>query len=103
MIKARLSMILTSEELSRLTITECPGKESKVIADVHGMKCSVARRFINSIIKSIRKGFKLVIIHGYNHGQAIKDMLVQNFENNHIKKQYQDSYNQGLTHMLVTW
>lgn len=91
--QSQISMILTAEELNRLTITECPSKETRVIADVYGMKCSVARCFINNIINAIRKAFKLIVVHGYNHGQAIKDMLAHNFSNNHIKKQYQDTYN----------
>ena len=37
----------------------------RVIADVHGMKCKQAHRFINNIINVIRVTFQLIIIHGY--------------------------------------
>ncbi|HUM85228.1 MAG TPA: hypothetical protein PLN48_15935 [Lachnospiraceae bacterium] len=95
---ARLKMILTTEELNRLNIREAPGSEPRIIADVHGMKCSEARRFINNIVHST---FQLIVIHGYNHGTAIKDMLATSFSNNHIADQYPDPFNRGVTHMKI--
>lgn len=101
MISTKLQMIFTNNEISRLSIREEPGTKPQIIADVHGMKCSQARRFINNIINTIRETFRLIIIHGYNHGTAIKDMLADNFCNSHITEQYIDPYNQGVTHMLI--
>lgn len=72
-----------------------------MIVDVHGMKCPQAKRFINNIINVVRIVFRLIIIHGYNHGTAIKEMLAQNFSNNHIYEQFPDPRNQGVTHMLI--
>ena len=95
---ARLKMILTTEELNRLNVREPPGSEPRIIADVHGMKCSEARRFINNIVHST---FQLIVIHGYNHGTAIKDMLATSFSNNHIADQYPDPFNRGVTHMKI--
>lgn len=101
MVNNRLQMIFTSEELSRLTISEVDESKIRIIADVHGMKCSQAKRFINNIINTVRIAFQLIIIHGYNHGTAIKDMLAQNFSNTHITEKHPDPYNQGVTHMLI--
>lgn len=101
MVDDRLKMILTQEEINRLKITESTSEHIKIIADVHGMKCYEARRFINNIINIVRIAFQLVIIHGYNHGTAIKEMLAQNFSNDHIYEQFPDPRNQGVTHMLI--
>ena len=101
MIRTKLQMIFTSNEINRLSIKETPGMKLQITVDVHGMKCSQARRFINNIINTIRESFKLIIIHGYNHGTAIKEMLAENFYNSHIAEQYIDPYNQGVTHMLI--
>lgn len=101
MVNNRLKMIFTNEEIDRLTISEIDECKIRITADVHGMKCSQARRFINNIINTIRVAFQLIIIHGYNHGTAIKDMLAENFNNTHITEQYLDPYNQGVTHMLI--
>lgn len=101
MISNTFKTIFTADENSRLTITEYKNKNVRIIADVHGMKCLQARRFINNIINSVRTVLRLIIIHGYNHGTAIKDMLTENINNSHIIKQYQDSCNKGVTHILV--
>lgn len=101
MVNNRLQMIFTHDEIDRITVKEQPGRETLIIADVHGMKCRQARRFINNIINAVRIAFQLIIIHGYNHGTAIKDMLSNSFTNKHVAEQYLDSHNQGMTHMLI--
>ena len=100
-ITARLGMIFTQDDIERITVKDEVEKNLQVTVDVHGMKCSQAKRFINNIINAIRSAFKLVIIHGYNHGTAIKDMLADNLTNSHIIDQYQDSYNKGVTYMVL--
>ena len=99
-ILTRLSFILTSNDLKRIRIEE-KKNNTKVLADVHGMKVQEAKRFINNIINVIRTKIELVIIHGYHHGDAIKDMLATRFSNYHIKDQYQDVRNMGVTHMII--
>ena len=101
MIRTRLRMVLTQSEMNRIKISESHGEKIRITADVHGMKCYEARRFINNIINIVRTAFHLVIIHGYNHGTAIKEMLAQNFSNDHIYEQFPDPRNQGVTHMLI--
>ena len=50
MIKERLSMIFTWDELDRVQIREAENDSAAmIIADVHGMKCYEAKRFINNI------------------------------------------------------
>lgn len=101
MVRARLKMVLTQSEMNRIKISESRSGKLRITADVHSMKCYEARRFINNIINIVRTAFQLVIIHGYNHGTAIKKMLAQNFSNDHIYEQFPDPRNQGVTHMLI--
>ena len=101
MVYTRLSLILSSDELRRLTISEIDDDVIQIVADVHGMKCFEARRFINNIINVVRCAIRLIVIHGYNHGTAIKDMLAKNFFNPHIEERIPDSYNLGVTHFLI--
>ena len=101
MVSSRLRAIFTQEEFNRLTINEINTSKIRILADVHGMKCNQAKRFINNIINTLRVACQLIIIHGYNHGTAIKDMLAENFSNTHIAEQYADPHNQGVTHMLI--
>ena len=100
MIKERLQIVFSKEEISRITLIS-NADELRIVADVHGMKCYQARRFINNIINLIRTSFKLIIIHGYNHGTAIKDMLSDNFTNAHVFLKCTDPCNQGITCMQI--
>lgn len=96
----RLKMIFTTAELDRLTFNESIG-ELRITADVHGMKCRGARRFINNIINTVRIAFILIVIHGYNHGTAIRDMLYTKFKSPHITNQHLAPLNQGVTIMTI--
>ena len=97
----KLQLILSNNELNRLKISETSNGDIRITADVHGMKCIQAKRFINNIINVIQMVFTLIIIHGYNHGTAIKDMLATDFANAHIKANYLDPHNQGVTHLVI--
>ena len=98
-IQISLSSILSENVMSRISLKSKDG--ICMIVDVHGMKCFQSKRFINNIINVVRIFFQLIIIHGYNHGTAIKDMLAQNFSNTHITEKHPDPYNQCITHMLI--
>ena len=101
MVVSRFKMVFTKEELNRITIKNNFCNKLKITADVHGMKCYEAQRFISNIINLVRATFQLIVIHGYNRGTAIKDMLAYNFTNEHIYEKYPDSTNQGITHIII--
>lgn len=98
-ILTKLSFILSKNDMDRISLIF--KDEMRIIVDVHGMKCIQAKKFINNIINVVRIVFRLIIIHGYNHGTAIKDMLSQNFCNIHVSEKHLDPYNQGVTRMLI--
>lgn len=98
---SRLEMVFTHEELNRISVQERQIGKARIVADVHGMTCREARRFINNIINLVRISFQLIVIHGYNRGTAIKDMLANDFNNNHIYGRFPDPRNQGVTHLLI--
>ena len=101
MIRERLQTILTHEELSRVSVSEYSQLSPLVILDVHHMKCHCAKRLINNIINVINNNCQLIIIHGYNGGTAIKEMLLNNFNNNHILNKYTNPNNYGVTYMTI--
>lgn len=98
-IQNRLSSILSENDMAKISLKSKDG--ICMIVDVHGMKCFQVKRLINNIINVVRIFFQLIIIHGYNHGTAIKDMLAERCLNVHVINQYVDPYNQGMTHMLI--
>lgn len=98
-IRLKLSLILTQENMNRLDFHE---KEGEIIVDVHGMKCCEAKRFINNIINISMRKVKITVIHGYNHGTAIRDMIRNGYQNSHIKYVIPDERNQGVTRIFAT-
>ena len=79
--KQRLGLIMTQEDLERLTFLdfgekgEEMGLKTEVLADVHGMTKKDATRFLRNLVRVTRDTFWLVVIHGYNNGHAIRDSI----------------------------
>ena len=100
MIQQRLRMVLSENELARIKILESDSF-IRIHVDVHGLSCKQARLLIKNVILIPRSDFLLMVIHGFNRGTAIKSMLADSFENDHIKSRSFDPANQGVTYMKI--
>ena len=89
-----------AEDFRRLTYVQSSG-EDVVSVDVHGMKCWQAKQFINNIINLSNRPFHLTVIHGYNHGTAIKDMVRNHLDNKRIMDRAADQFNLGITYLDI--
>lgn len=97
----RLCVIFSQAEMRRLSISLDETHEIRITADVHGMTCYEAKRFLRNIINILRIAFKLTVIHGYRHGTAIKEMLVNSFSSNRVSSIIGIPYNLGRTEIAV--
>ena len=88
------------EDVRRLTYAQSPDADA-VSVDVHGMKCWQAKQFINNIINLSNRPFHLTVIHGYNHGTAIKDMVRNHLDNKRIMDRAADQFNLGITYLDI--
>ena len=95
-------MIMSKEELERITYQEIAGKKIEVVADVHGMSKMNAKRFIKNIIAIILDEFFLMIIHGFNHGCAIKDMIRSDILSRRITDLQDVENNKGRTILCIS-
>ena len=100
MIRKRLQMILTPQELNRIVVR---GSDDslQIRVDAHGLTRAEARMLINNVILIPHTNFNLLVIHGFNHGTAIKEMLETDFDNGHILSHSVDPFNKGVTHMQI--
>lgn len=97
----RLQEIMTQDDMQRINIgVNDPGFLIQV--DLHGLTCAEAKRFLNNIICLVNPGFRFDVIHGYNHGTALKNMLMEDFNNKRVIKKNPDHKNPGLTHILIS-
>lgn len=97
----KIAFLFPGDEGKRISVTETPSGNLSVSIDVHGLKCWQAERSIRNLINLARCPFTLTIIHGYNHGTAILDMVRNDLASSHIKSRYADNYNPGVTYLAI--
>ena len=92
----RLKMILTEDDVNR--IQELPDRMS---VDLHGKTKKEAKRFLNNIINIIRHPFTMEVIHGYNRGTVLKEMIYMEDINPRITSKNGLYYNMGETILYI--
>ncbi len=96
----QFSQLFTKEQLDRLKISG--NKHLKVTVDIHGLHKNAAKVFLNNLINCSRIAFTLIVIHGYNLGTVLKDMLTNEFNNPHVTEQHLLRDNPGATSMTIS-
>ena len=70
---------------------------SQMIVDIHGMHAREARFRLDMLIDNAPKEVKeIIVIHGYSHGQVLKNMVRNELTSTRIK-QIRAAYNAGQT------
>ena len=73
-----------------------------ITIDVHGMNLYQARIKIQSTLRRADKGvYRIRIVHGFNDGTAIKDMIADEFTNHYKVQRVISGLNQGQTELLL--
>lgn len=98
--RERMRMVFTQDQLKRISLKDEDGRIN-MITDVHGMTCSEAMVFIRNLIALFRGSFKLTVIHGYNHGTAIRDMIRQETISKKVAGIHWTMRNDGITEFNI--
>ncbi len=70
---------------------------SQMIVDIHGMHAREARFRLDMLIDNAPEEVKeIIVIHGYSHGQVLKNMVRNELTSTRIK-QIRAAYNAGQT------
>ncbi len=93
----KMMMIFTKEEMDRISESE-----DGLYLDLHQLTVKQAQRLINNLILLDRDGFSLTLIHGYNHGTKIKEMLSNDYTNKRVTNKHGVKNNPGRTVLEVT-
>lgn len=93
------SFIFIQEEMGRINIRT--GEQDIVTVDLHGLKCANAKRLIKNIIALHTNAFVLEIIHGYNRGTRLKEMIMDNIFSDRVKEKIGNPTNNGMTTLIV--
>lgn len=92
----KITFIMYGEDVWRANISRDENGTPVVRIDLHYMTVKEARRAINNIIAMYNFNFKLDVIHGYNHGTAIRDMIRSDLNNKRVSNMIYP-HNQGET------
>ncbi len=97
----RLSIIFSKSDMERIHTAVAINGEEIIVADVHGMTGTSAKHFIKNIIALIKDEFLFTVVHGFNNGTVIRDMLRNDFQDNRVSSIRADDYNEGRTILSV--
>ncbi len=76
--------------------------ESVIEIDVHGLNSFQAKTLIDSKIKKSKGAYRIRVIHGYNNGTALRDMIRNEYGGNHKHvKRIEIGFNQGQTDLIL--
>ncbi|MCR5734235.1 MAG: Smr/MutS family protein [Lachnospiraceae bacterium] len=95
-ISTKLGLILTKDEMNRIKVDG-----ENISVDLHAMKVKEAKKLIMNIIALNREEFTMEVIHGYNHGTAIKNMVHTDIDNSRIISKKGLAYNLGQTELTI--
>lgn len=97
----RIQMVMSPKEVSRIRISRSVMGDEMVV-DLHEMATNEAITFINNIVNLSKGQCAIKLVHGYTHGEALKDMVRGRFYNNKIVGKYSSSKNLGATILYVS-
>jgi DNA-nicking Smr family endonuclease len=70
--------------------------------DVHEMNCFQAKVYIDSRLKQAKNDiYAIRIIHGYNRGTALREMIRKEYKKNPKVKRIELSLNPGITDLVL--
>lgn len=95
------TVIFSEEELSRIRERTDNGQITLTV-NLHGMSTKNARRFLKNLIALNAGTFNINVIHGFNHGCSIKEMLRNSFISSRIIGVDDVLYNEGMTVLKIT-
>ena len=72
-----------------------------VEVNLHRMTKREAGYVINNVIAMYGFEFILELIHGYNNGTVLKNMIQYEINNKRISYKYNCVYNKGVTYLLI--
>ena len=102
MLMEKLNFVIYGENKWRLhkATVNFDGTPS-ITLNVHELSAKDAKRLVMNVINVLQGKVNLTIIHGYNHGTAIKDMLADENFNGRLTERYCPKRNPGLTNLQI--
>ena len=93
--------LFSKDEISRIKDKVREDGSHLVTVDMHGLKAKEAKRFLKNLIAVNREGYEMCIIHGFNHGTAIKEIVNTENLGERVLKRIPVRHNPGATRLML--
>ncbi len=93
-----MKLVFTEEEIKRIKMK---GNSGRIQVDLHMLTVPGAKRLLSNLIALDREGREIDVIHGFNHGTRIKDMVWNGLPNPRIAGRRCPEGNPGLTTLTI--
>ncbi len=101
-IMSKLNFVLYGENMNRINVVQSENESISVELDLHGLRCHEAERTLRNVININKNlGFNLVVIHGFNHGVALKKMIRNAKLGDRVMCLSSPNWNPGRTNITV--
>ena len=81
--REKMEMIFTKDEINRI-VEGLQENADMITVDLHGLKVKDARRFLQNLMAIGQGRQDICVIHGYNHGTAIKEMIYRDLSSKRL-------------------
>lgn len=93
----RFKTLLSCKDMERVSISVNDG----FYVDLHGMSCQQATRFLHNLIALVKNSCEMTVIHGYNHGLALKDVVRKCGLSARVVRTESVAWNPGMTKLMI--
>ena len=93
----KMLILFTRDELSRISDFVRKDNTHVIVVDLHGLTVKSAKRLLKNSIVLDKEYLDICVVHGYNHGTAIKEMIERDFIGARIRKLNYNDRNKGRT------
>lgn len=93
----RFETLLSGKDMERVSVSANDG----FYVDLHGMSCQQASRFLKNLIVLIKTACEMTVIHGYSHGQALKDVVQKVGQCEKVIRMESVAWNPGITKLKI--
>ena len=97
----KMTFLMCGEDICRLNFVENEDGSIKVVVDLHGLSKRNAIRMLSNIMVLCRFQFELEVVHGFNHGTAIKEYIFKEMHNDRVVHKQSPFYNPGITDLMI--
>lgn len=93
----RFETLLSNKDMERVSLNA----ENGFYVDLHGMNCQQASRFLKNLIVLVKTACEMTVIHGYSHGQALKDVVQKVGRCEKVSRIESVAWNPGVTKLKI--